>query len=69
MILTTLLALPCIESDNSQNIQYIKNFQISSLEIFLAIQKTISFQLLIFIIFVTIKLSNFNEETYICLKS
>lgn len=40
MILTTILILPCIESDNTQNIQYIKNFQINSLGIFLAIQKT-----------------------------
>lgn len=39
MILTTILILPCIESDNTQNIQYIKNFQINSLGIFLAIQK------------------------------
>lgn len=40
MILTTILILPCIEGDNTQNIQYIKNFQINSLGIFLAIQKT-----------------------------
>lgn len=40
MILTTILILPCIKSDNTQNIQYIKNFQINSLGIFLAIQKT-----------------------------
>lgn len=40
MILTTILILPCIENDNTQNIQYIKNFQINSLGIFSAIQKT-----------------------------
>jgi hypothetical protein len=34
MILTTILILPCIESDNTQNIQYIKNFQINSSGIF-----------------------------------
>ena len=41
MILTTILILPCIENDNTQNIQYIKNFQINCLGIFLSIQKTL----------------------------